>query len=222
VTAAPEGLPRLAGSQVYDPECELATLHDHPRNPRRGDDAAVAGSLDANGWYGVIIAQTSTRRILAGHTRRRSLQAEGATRAPVLWLDCDDDVAERILLVDNRSAELATWDMDQLTALLTERSAADLGGLIGTGFTTDDLAILSAGALISRQREDEDDDEDQAHQDRGLWPLLAFRVPPLMLQRFRALAGADDTERLGSLLGLENAPQIGSQNENPAAGGEAS
>jgi hypothetical protein len=209
-----EGLPRLAGAQRYEPDVDLATLRDHPKNPRRGDDNAVGLSLDVNGWYGVIIAQESTRRILAGHTRRRTLTAAGATRAPVLWLDVDDTRAEDILLVDNRSAELATWDMAALTELLTGRGPADL---VGTGFTSDDLAILSAGAFISRQR-DEDDAGDHPEDDRGLWPLLAFRVPPLLLQRFRALPGEDDTDRLAALVGLPGVPQIGGQNENPGGG----
>lgn len=214
-TADPaEGLPRLAGAQRYEPDVDLATLHDHPKNPRRGDDNAVGLSLDVNGWYGVIIAQTSTRRILAGHTRRRSLTAAGAARAPVLWLDVDDQRAEDILLVDNRSAELATWDMAALTELLTGRGPADL---VGTGFTSDDLAILSAGAFISRQREDEGDGHPE--DDEGLWPLLAFRVPPLLLQRFRALPGESDTDRLATLVGVPLIrPQIGGQNENPEGG----
>ena len=114
--------------------------------------------------------------------------------------------------MDNRSAELATWDMAALTELLTGRGPADL---VGTGFTSDDLAILSAGAFISRQREDEGDGHPE--DDEGLWPLLAFRVPPLLLQRFRALPGKSDTDRLGRPGGRAADPtlQSGGKTETP-------
>ena len=184
------------GRRRYDPAVDLSTLRDHPRNPRRGDDAAVAGSIDATGWYGAIIAQTSTRRILAGHTRRRSLTAEGATHAPVLWVDVDDDTAEDILIADNRLAELATWDADQLAEVLTPWSPERLAAV---GFTADDLLIMAAGNTGYDTGRDHDGDGDEPDP-HGLWPLLAFRVPPLVLSRFRALPGADDAERLEALV----------------------
>lgn len=116
-------------TQRYEADAELAQLLDHPRNPRRGADASVAASLDANGWYGAIIAQQSSRLILAGHTRRRVLSASGQKRGPVLWVDCDDETATRILLADNRTAELATWDSAALADLLGE-----IPDLAGTGY----------------------------------------------------------------------------------------
>lgn len=135
--------PRFAGEQSYEADADLAALADHPDNPRRGDDAAVAESIEVNGWYGVVIAQRSSGRILAGHTRRRNLLASGATRGPVLWVDCDDATARRILLADNRTAELAAWDSRALSSLLSGM-AAEAGGLAGSGFTTEDLAAMVA------------------------------------------------------------------------------
>lgn len=125
--------------QHYEAEADLTTLRDHPRNPRRGDDPSVATSLDKNGWYGAIIVQRSTGIILAGHTRRRVLTAAGHTRGPVLYVDCDDATALRILLADNRVAELATWDEAELIGLLREIDADDLAGV---GFATDDMIAL--------------------------------------------------------------------------------
>lgn len=134
--------PRILG-QRYEAEADLSRLEDHPRNPRLGDGAAVAGSIAANGFYGAIIAQESTRRILAGHTRRRELAAAGATRGPVLWVDVDDATAERILVADNRTGELAAWDEEALLGLLRDMSAGE-AALAGTGFSEDDLANLAA------------------------------------------------------------------------------
>jgi hypothetical protein len=126
-------------SQRYEPDVDLTQLVDHPRNPRRGDDAAVSGSVNANGFYGAIVAQVGTGYILAGHTRRRVLAASGSSTAPVLWVDCDDDTAVRILLADNRTAELAHWDEADLVGLLRDLTPDDL---IATSFTEFDLGAL--------------------------------------------------------------------------------
>jgi hypothetical protein len=124
-------------AQRYEPDADLAQLRDHPRNPRRGDDSSVAASLDRNGWYGAIIAQQSTRQILAGHTRRRVLTSTGEQRGPVIWVDCDDETATRILLADNRTAELASWDTEALAALLGE-----IPDLMGTGYDAEAFDAL--------------------------------------------------------------------------------
>lgn len=128
-------------TQTYEPSADLTALLDHPDNPRKGDDAAVGESIETNGFYGAILVQRSTKRILAGHTRRRTLTAAGQTTGPVIWIDCGDSTARRILLADNRTAELATWDDVALAALLDELGAAGDDALAGTGF---DMAELGA------------------------------------------------------------------------------
>lgn len=129
-------------SQTYEPAVDLATLVDHPRNPRRGDDASVLRSIDVNGWYGAIIAQLSTGRVLAGHTRRRALLAKGETTAPVIWLDCDDATALHVLLADNRTAELAVWDESTLLDVLRDLEP-DPHALEAVSFDAEDMAQLA-------------------------------------------------------------------------------
>jgi hypothetical protein len=131
-------------TQHYDPEADLTALSEHPDNPRRGDDGAVADSVDANGFYGAILAQASTGHVLAGHTRRRVLLDKGETTGPVIWVDVDDATARRILLADNRMAELATWDDEALLRVLSELGGADPAGLDGTGFDAEMLSALAA------------------------------------------------------------------------------
>lgn len=94
------------------------TLVPHPENPRRGDVAGVTRSIRDNGWWGVVIAQRSTGRILAGHTRTAAAIEAGLESVPVFWLDVDDDGARRVLLADNRWADVATYDPAGLAALL--------------------------------------------------------------------------------------------------------
>lgn len=128
-------------AQRYEPSGDLEALKDHPRNPHLGRDAAVARSVDVNGFYGAIIVQEGTNTILAGHTRRRALLARGTTTAPLLWVECDDATALRILLGDNRIPELAGWDQEALAELLSELSEGDLAV---AGYSESDLAMLLA------------------------------------------------------------------------------
>jgi hypothetical protein len=181
----------MAGVQTYDPDAVLAELTEHPDNPREGDDDAVAESIDVNGFYGVIIAQRSTGRILAGHTRRRNLLDTGATTGPVIWLDVDDPTALRILLADNRTAELARWIPGKLADVLTAMGA----DITGSGFTEADVAIAIAQA------------GDAAGQSRDYNPgrigsVLVIHAPVELVAEFHALDGPDDAARLGRLLGL--------------------
>jgi hypothetical protein len=127
-------------AQRYDPDADLAALVDHPRNPRHGADELVGRSVDANGWYGAIIAHEPTGYILAGHTRRRVLAARDIHRGAVLWVDCDDRTANRILLADNRTAEKAVWDDADLLAFLRELGEPDWAAAGFTAYDVEELA----------------------------------------------------------------------------------
>lgn len=132
------------------------TLTPYPGNARRGNVPAVAESLQANGLYKPIVVQRSTRRVLAGnHTLAAALSLGWDTIAAVL-LDVDDATARRINLVDNRSADLGTYDLDALAALL-----GDCPDLTGTGYTADDLARLAAPLPQGPGLPDDDDSDDE-------------------------------------------------------------
>ena len=115
----------------------------HPDNPNQGDVGAVAESIEANGFYGALLVQRSTGYVLAGNSRVQAAVAKGLGDVPVIWADVDDDRARRILLADNRTAQLASYDEAALTALLQELAVTD-DGLAGTGWDGDDLDDLLA------------------------------------------------------------------------------
>lgn len=121
----------------------IDTLTPHPQNPRRGNIAAIAESIRTNGWWGVIVAQTSTRHVLAGNHRLQAARLAGLDTVPVHWLDVPDDVALRVLLADNRSGDQAGYDDDSLAELLAA-IRDETGTLDGTLFTSDDLDQLLA------------------------------------------------------------------------------
>ena len=129
------------------PTTDIATvpiddLIRHPDTPRRGDIPAISASIEVNGWYGAVVAQSSTRHVLAGNNRMEAARRLGMTDLPVHWLDVDDATARRIMLADNRTSDLATYD-DAVLVQLLEAAAAD-DDLIGTGYDSDDLDDLLA------------------------------------------------------------------------------
>lgn len=127
--------------QEFDPSITVKDLIEYPDNANRGDVKAVEESISANGFYGAILVQKSSKRILAGHTRLKVAREEGAETIPGFWLDVTDEEARKILLSDNRTANLAYTDDESLFKLLA--SVLDDGGtLVGTGYDNDTYKLL--------------------------------------------------------------------------------
>lgn len=120
----------------------VESVRPHPKNPRQGDVGAICESIEANGFYGAIVAQRSTGFVLAGNHRLMAAKAQGLTEIPCVWVDVDDDRALRILLADNRTNDLASYDDTVLAALLSD--LANTSDLVGTGYDGDDLDELIA------------------------------------------------------------------------------
>lgn len=112
------------------------SVRPHPKNPRRGDVEAIKESIRANGFFGALVVQTATRHILVGNHRWRAAKELGIESVPVLWTSVSDDEALRILLVDNRTSDLANWDLPDLAELLQAVP------LEGTGYHAIDVKDL--------------------------------------------------------------------------------
>ena len=79
----------------------------HPRNVRQGDVGAISESLKAHGQYRPIVVQRSTGYVLAGNHTFMAAKSLGWDKIAVTYVDCDEEQATRILLVDNRANDLA-------------------------------------------------------------------------------------------------------------------
>lgn len=135
----------------------IGDLKHHPRNPNEGDVGAVHGSIEANGFYGALIVQESTGYVLAGNHRLEAARQAGLKKLPVIYVDVDDERAERILLADNRTAALASQDKALLADVLRELAETP-AGLDGTGYDGDDLDAIIKDVegdhdFIERERE---------------------------------------------------------------------
>lgn len=128
---------------ILDQRTELVSVEDvepHPQNPRQGDVGAIYESIKANGFYGALVVQQSTGYILAGNHRYLAARELGMTELPAHILDVDDATALRILLVDNRTNDLASYDDSALVDLLQSLHP----NLEGTGYDGSDLDQLIA------------------------------------------------------------------------------
>ncbi len=122
----------------------IDSLVHYPGNARRGDIEAIAASLRANGQFQPLIVQEATRHVLIGNHTMKAASSIGWVSVDVAFLDVDDMAARKIVLAANRTADLATYDLEDLQALLHQ-----VDDLEGTGYTADDLTGL-----------DSDDDHD--------------------------------------------------------------
>lgn len=122
------------------------SIKPHPSNPRRGNVDAITDSIRTNGFRGALLVQKRTKHILAGNHRWQAAQVLGMTEVPVVWVDVSDKEAKRILLADNRTADLGEYDHEMLGQLL---STFDV--LTGTGYSTDDLDDLLISLTIDAE-----------------------------------------------------------------------
>jgi hypothetical protein len=127
---------------------QLAELRAHPRNYRRHPErqlAHLAQSLREHGVYrNVVVANDGT--ILAGHGVVEAAADVGLSEIDVVRIPFapDHPKARKLLAADNELARLADDDAHALAHLLEEIRDDDVDGLLGTGYSDDDLTILLA------------------------------------------------------------------------------
>jgi len=122
---------------------EVTDLREHPDNVREGDVGAICESLTFHGQYRPIVVQRSTNYVLAGNHTLKAARSLGWTHVAATFIDCDDQRAMRILLVDNRTNDLASYNEPALVDALKQLAATE-EGLIGTAFDTSALDEIIA------------------------------------------------------------------------------
>ena len=121
---------------------DINSVEAHPKNVRQGDIGAISESLKAHGQYRPIVVDKRTSRILAGNHTWKAAKALGWQQINAGFIETkDEDEALRILLADNRTTDLATYDDTGLAELLKQIAETDTG-LLGTMFDGDDLDDL--------------------------------------------------------------------------------
>lgn len=122
----------------------IDSVTPYPNNPRNGDTEAITASLRAHGQYRPVVVRRSTGEVLAGNHTYAAMMEMGATQIAATFVDVDDDQAARIVLADNRTSDLARYDLGVLDDLLASLPDPFDGS---TGWTESGLSRILAPLL---------------------------------------------------------------------------
>lgn len=176
-------------------------LNLYHKNPRKGDVEAIKGSLVANGQFRPIVVNKGSHtgrpfEVVAGnHTLKafRELAEENPKEKRWHQIDCwvvdvDEERATKIVLADNRTADLGSYDDTTLLDLLDSVDH----DLEGTGYIDDDLDMLRDMADGAPSLDDLEDEYGEPEDD-DFWVTLRFKVPPVLADQWSDWARAFDT-----------------------------
>lgn len=107
----------------------VADLNPYENNPRLNDGAvdAVAASIKEFGFK-VPIVVDSDGVIVTGHTRLKAAKKLGIDTVPVIVADdLTPEQVKAFRLADNKTGELAQWDLDKLDIELDGIDEIDMG-----------------------------------------------------------------------------------------------
>lgn len=134
---------------------KVTDVHPYEANPRNNDGAveAVARSIKEFGWRQPIVVDANGV-IIVGHTRWKAAQKLGLDLVPVhVASDMSPEQARAYRIADNRSSEIAEWNLD---LLLPEIRALEELGLDTSllGWDAGELAELFAQETVGLVDED--------------------------------------------------------------------
>lgn len=112
-------------------EITLADWQPHPENPREIGEAearALGASLGAFGLVQPLVVNARTHRIVGGHQRAAILRESGATTAPAVVVDLDEEGERALLVTLNASTSQGRWTdkLDAVLELIPDALAASL------------------------------------------------------------------------------------------------
>lgn len=116
---------------------DINSVFPYPMNARQGDIGLISESLRINGQFRPIVVNQQDNSILVGNHTWKAAKMLGWKQIAVTFVDVDDEAAARIVLVDNRTADLGSYDHVALVDMLKDMPSFD-----GTGYSTSDVDDL--------------------------------------------------------------------------------
>lgn len=124
-------------SMVEITTVDINSVFPYPMNARQGDVGLIAESLSKNGQFRPIVVNKLDNSILVGNHTWKAAKMLGWKEIAVSFVDVDDEAAARIVLADNRTADLGSYDHVELVEILK-----DMKEFSGTGYSADDVDDL--------------------------------------------------------------------------------
>jgi len=131
--------------------CNIAVLIPDPDNARRHPEPnkeAIKRSIQRFGVRRPIVASEDTKIVYAGNGVLDAALDLGLEQIPVAWIPSGTpvEVCKAYALADNRTAELAEWDVEQLDKILSDIPDIDLADI---GFDETSIDELLADLRIN-------------------------------------------------------------------------
>lgn len=198
----------------------LDEMREAARNPKGHDIDRIRRSMHRFGFIDQAAMDERTGKLIGGHGRLESLieardrgddppdgvvvDDNGEWRWPVTrgWRSRDDEHAEAALVTLNRLTEAGGWDdIGGLADILEQTAAVDADLLDITGYSQPELdALLEMTRAPEHDADDDDDDDVLQRTDRASWPRISAQVPPDIAERWKAIPGRDDSDRVMAAL----------------------
>ena len=177
---------------------KLEDIHPYEKNPRINESAVdfLVKSIQTYGFINPIIVDKD-HVIVAGHTRLLAAQSLGLDTAPVIVAThLTPEQARAYRIADNKSAELAEWNLqllrDELLAI--QEDGTDMGTL---GFDTDELEELMRGDDPVTAGETDPNDAPAAPEVAESRPGEVYRLGPHRLLCGDSTKEADVAKLMG-------------------------
>lgn len=152
-------------------KAKIAELKHYADNPRKGNINVIKESLSEHGQYRPVVVREETGEILAGNHTVRAARELGWDEIDVHYVsNLTDEQAAKIVLVDNRSNDLAAYDTKALLALIQSVDTLD-----GTGYDEDFVNELLS-KLADKQTDKEAEPKEYLTKEGQLWQLGQHRL----------------------------------------------
>ena len=128
--------------EVNQPTCEtvpIDLIKPAGINPRQGDVGAITESLKEFGQYRPIVVNKQTMNIVAGNHTWLAAKQLNWSHIAVTYIDVTPMEELKVILIDNRSSDLANYNNTELRNILASTKLA------GTGFSSADLGDIIEG-----------------------------------------------------------------------------
>lgn len=152
-------------------------IREYENNPRHNEKAieAVRDSIASFGFR-VPIVLDENHVIIAGHTRLRAAEALGMDKVPcIIANDLTPEKVRAYRLADNKTAELAEWDMEKLERELAELTAFDVD-MSAFGFDEQIFDIPASDDINIEETITETESAEPVTKSGDIWKLGDHRL----------------------------------------------
>lgn len=175
----------------------IDNVRPYDKNPRNNDNAveATANSIKEFGWQQPIVVDKNGV-IIVGHTRLKAAKKLKLEQVPVTVAEnLTDEQVKAYRLADNKTGELADWDVDMLDDELVGIEDLDMSEF---GFSDADLSA-AMDEVDGEAHDDEFDEEPPEEPTSKLGEVY-------QLGRHRLMVGdSTDVSQVGTLMGGQKA-----------------